>query len=196
MFVVCELFFLLLSASVPELDLVFAIAATSSDGEEIYKLMKSTIQSIITNYGVEKIQYGIIHYGDISSTQVKFGAKFPSLENFKSFIDSLPRYFGGRGVDKALVQADQLFKGAAVRPNAKKVLVVMTDNASGRTTNVSISQCSKYFVFQLLLQAAHWISCGKNVPLHLNEEKPCNVCMRRIFLFLPRCFFVTFAFQE
>lgn len=101
--------------------------------------MKSTIQSIITNYGDDKIQYGLIHYGDFSSTQVKFGTKFPSLENFKLLIDTLPRYSGGRGVNEALDQANQLFKGATARPNAKKVLVVMTDNASGRTSNVSIN---------------------------------------------------------
>lgn len=124
------------SASIPELDLAFAITATSSDGEEIYKLMKSTIQSIITKYGDGKIQYGLIHYADVSTTKKTFREKFPSMEKLKLFIGALPRYTGGVAVEKALAQASQLFTDSAVRPKARKVLVMMTDNASGRTTKV------------------------------------------------------------
>jgi hypothetical protein len=121
---------------IPELDLAFALTATSGDGEEMYKLMKSTIKSIITNYGDDKIQYGLIHYGEFAATKITFGDTFPSTDKLKAYIDALPRYTGGVAVNLALEHADRLFKSSKARPQAKKVLVVMTDNASGRTAQV------------------------------------------------------------
>ena len=39
----------------PEIDLVFAIAAGSSYADETFQLMKDTIEEVITEYGIDKI---------------------------------------------------------------------------------------------------------------------------------------------
>jgi hypothetical protein len=49
----------------------------------------------------------------------------------KVFIDALPRDSSGALINKALEEATKVFQRAGVRPNAKKVLVVITDRRSG-----------------------------------------------------------------
>lgn len=49
----------------------------------------------------------------------------------KAYIEALSRDPSGALINKALEEANRVFKDPGVRPNAKKVLVIITDRRSG-----------------------------------------------------------------
>jgi len=111
----------------PEIDLAFALSSTSASFTETYKLMKDTINTIVNDYGIEKIHYSIIVFGASPKTFVQFSEKFPNSKNLVAFISALPRRSGGPSLDEALKEGRKLFQNQFARPHAKKFLVVITD---------------------------------------------------------------------
>ena len=118
---------------IPEIDLTFALSATSTSAENTYPLMKEAVKMIINRYGVNKIHYSVIVYGNVVTTRVSFADKIPGPEDLKTLIEALPEVNGGSSLGKALKEANRVFDGSGVRPNAVKVLVVITDKSSGMT---------------------------------------------------------------
>ena len=118
---------------IPEIDLTFALSATSTSAENTYPLMKEAVKMIINRYGVNKIHYSVIVYGNVVTTRVSFADKIPRPEDLKTLIEALPEVNGGSSLGKALKEANRVFDGSGVRPNAVKVLVVITDKSSGMT---------------------------------------------------------------
>ena len=118
------------SENVPEIDLAFALSATSATSGDTYALMKKTIKAIITRYGIDKIHYSFIVFANTATIKVDFGKTFPSKDALKQALDGIPKENGATGLDKALEQAKALFESNDVRPNAKKVLVTLMDEAS------------------------------------------------------------------
>lgn len=116
---------------VPELELGFALAAASTNSHDIYELMKNAIKSIIDEYEIDRVRYGLIVFGDSASIKVNFQDSF-TVEELKQFIGLTRAPRRGAALDKALEEAKKMFKAPGVRPYARKVLVVMTDKASGR----------------------------------------------------------------
>ena len=119
-------------AAVPELELGFAIAADSSESDKTFTLMKDTVTSIIDKYGMGRVRYGLIVFGDSASIKANFRDGF-QLEQLKTLIEISVKEPSGAALDKALEEAKKLFTGAGVRGDARKVLVVITDKASGRS---------------------------------------------------------------
>ena len=129
--------------NMPNIDLAFAISAVSANSNQSYELMKNTIKQFIDQYGVEKIHYSLILYGDVAVTVVNFNHTFPpSASDLKATIDAQPPISGGPFHDNALEEAFEVFNRTEGRPNAKKVLVVMTDETSGSDSN-SLSSAVK-----------------------------------------------------
>ena len=126
---------------IPELDLGFAIAAGSFDADETFQLMKDTISAIIGEYGLDKIRYGLIVFGDTASIKIQFG-DFSNIDNMLRYLNILPKKRSGAALDEALEEAERLFLSSGARPNAKKVLVVITDLASGKTPS-QVSEAAK-----------------------------------------------------
>ena len=112
---------------IPEIDLAFALSSTSASSSETHKLMKDTINAIVNEYGIDRIHYSIIVFGSSPKTFVQFSEKFPRAQVLKDFVSALPRREGGPSLDEALQEGRRLFLSPFVRPNAKKVLVVITD---------------------------------------------------------------------
>ena len=50
--------------NVPTLDVAFAISATATDAETNFKLMKDTITAFADMYGMSKINYAVVAYGE------------------------------------------------------------------------------------------------------------------------------------
>jgi hypothetical protein len=94
-----------------EVDLAFAISASSRDADTIYALMKDTIQSIIDICGGSKIRYSLIIFGSQPSTRLSFAENMPEAEELKNFVRNLPRRSGVPAIDKAMQEAQRLFDG-------------------------------------------------------------------------------------
>ena len=92
--------------------------------------MKDVIKSAVDTYAMRKLRYGIVVYGSKPVTWTDFGDEFSSDEDLKTLIDSLPRPKDRPALDEALIKGKELFDKSQDRPNAKKVLVVITDKKS------------------------------------------------------------------
>ena len=115
----------------PEIDLGFAIAAGSLDADETFQLMKDTISKIVTEYGLATIRYGLIVFGDTADIKIQF-SNLTKVENLLRYISVVPKKKSGAALDEMLKEAETMFSAAGGRPRARKVLVVITDLASGK----------------------------------------------------------------
>ena len=104
---------------VPTVDLAFALSATATDADTNFKLMKDTITSFADMYGISKINYAIIAYGEKQRTWVDFQSQPSDFEDLKKLVDAISRETGVVALDKAIDEARKLFDGA--RPQARKV---------------------------------------------------------------------------
>ena len=105
----------------PETNVAFAISATGTEAHETHKFIKDIIKSIITTYGIRKLQYSVIVYGDSVSPEVTFGDIFKSNADLIKAIDSIPGVTGSPSFDKALEEAKEQLMSPFLRPYAAKV---------------------------------------------------------------------------
>lgn len=126
-------FFCLLTGKLPtpEIDLGFAIAAGSLYADETFQLMKDTIEEVIMEYGIDKIRYGLIVFGDTATVKIEFSNN-TNVDELINYLNIVIKTKGGAALDEMLKEAEGLFSAAGIRPLAKKVLVVITDVASGK----------------------------------------------------------------
>ena len=96
--------------------------------------MKDTIAAIISEYRLDKINYGLIVFGDAATIQIQFG-EYSNVNDLLRDLRFTPKKRSGASLVDALREADSLFSSSDVRPHAKKVLVVITDLASGEASS-------------------------------------------------------------
>lgn len=113
----------------PLIDLTFALSATSVSFTTTFTLMKKTVQSIAQKYGVDRIHYGVIVFGSVATKHIDFAANLPNRDELVREVSQLPLEEGKPDLVLALQEAKRVFEMKEVRPNAKKVLVVILDNA-------------------------------------------------------------------
>lgn len=123
-------FFHLETASVPLLDLGFAISASSQHAMKVFKLMKESIGRIIERYKTSNIRYALLTFGDFANRNVNFTSDPPSSEALKKSIENIRQPSGEPNLKTALEEAKMMFKEAPSRPGAKRVLVVIMDKKS------------------------------------------------------------------
>ena len=109
-----------------DIDLGFALAASSGEAEETFSLMQNVIRAIVDKYGQSSMRYMTIVFGENATVSFSFADTFSSDENLKAFIASLRRSQGLPDVEKALKEARNVFYRNA-RPEAKKILVLFMD---------------------------------------------------------------------
>ena len=117
---------------IPELELGFAIAAGSLYADETFQLMKDTISAIIRGYGLGKIKYALVVFGDTAAMKIQF-SDHTDVNNLLQFLSIIPKKRSGAALNEALKEAEGLFSSADIRPHARKVLVVITDLSSGKS---------------------------------------------------------------
>lgn len=128
---------------VPELDLGFAIAATSLQADKTFQLMKDTIAEIVKAYKLDKINYGLIVFGDTASIKIQFGG-FNKVDSLLRYLAVIPKQTKGAALDEMLKEAERLFAASGSRAHARKVLVVITDLASGLSSSQLIDAAKKW----------------------------------------------------
>ena len=106
-------------ADVPTVDLAFAISATAADANANFKLMKDVITSFADMYGMAKVNYALIAYGQSSTKWLDFQSQPADAQALKTTVDGIPREGGVGALDKAIEEARKLFDGS--RPHARKV---------------------------------------------------------------------------
>ena len=128
---------------VPLVDLGFALSASASDASKNFAKMKSVINSIIDQYSISRLKYGVVVYGDDAKTVIDFQRVFPKEEDLKQYLSSVTPATGGSRLDKGLAQGEQLFVSGGARPNARKVLVVFTDKKSTGNEQMAQAEAKK-----------------------------------------------------
>lgn len=113
----------------PKLDLVFAISSTSTDADETFKLMTSTISSLVQKYDSSNIRYGLLVYGKDYAIVVDVKNN-TDAENVNKQLATVAPLVGGSALDKVLKAAAEMFSQAGDRLDADRVLVIMTDKSS------------------------------------------------------------------
>ena len=115
---------------IPLVDLGFALSASASDASKNFDKMKSVINSIIDQYSISRIKYGVVVYGYNATTVIDFQQVFLKEENLKQYLSTVQPASGGSSLERGLTEGKELFEAGGTRPNARKVLVVFTDKKS------------------------------------------------------------------
>ena len=83
---------------------------------------------MIDQYGTSSLQYAVITFGNIPITRISYNAAFLDDEALKRLVNSVQKSSGAL-LHSALAEAKQFFETQG-RPDAKKVLVVISDAKS------------------------------------------------------------------
>ena len=90
--------------------------------------MKEIIDWVISKYGVGKIQYGVVVFGNTPTVKVRFTQPVTE-EQLKNILLTTTPNRGGSNLERALDEVGNLFESSP-RPDAKRVLVLVTDRQS------------------------------------------------------------------
>lgn len=117
----------------PRLDISFVVSTTAVDADDNFKLIKSTIESIIEQYGVKKHLYSMVVFGQNANIILPF--QKTTKDSLLSVIKSAQPPTGSPDLVKALQTTKQLFfqPSGGARPDSRKIIVVMIDRKSVNT---------------------------------------------------------------
>lgn len=116
------------------MDLAFVISTTAVDQEKNFEKTKEIIKGTVEKFGLNRVRYSLITFGATPDVKIRFDNVFDTEEELGKFVDNVKKAIGEAALDKALEEARYLFALAEdVRPNASKVLVVITDKKSDST---------------------------------------------------------------
>ena len=106
------------------------ISATAVNADRTFDLIKDTIKSIVTKYGIVRIHYAAVVVGEVATVSFNFRSHFPDRESLKLAVGSLPRNVEDPKLDLGLEEAKRIFDGPGARIHAERVMVVITDKTS------------------------------------------------------------------
>lgn len=113
------------------MDLAFVISTTAVDQDKNFKKTKEIIKETVEKFGLHRVRYSLITFGATPDVKIRFDNVFDTEEQLGKLVDNVKKAFGDAALDKALEEARYLFALAEdARPNAMKVLVVITDKKS------------------------------------------------------------------
>lgn len=121
--------------NIPLIDLTFAVSTTSVQADRTNYLIKRTINSIVLQYGVSRIHYSVIFFGSVATTYFDFSNAPPDQHDLVRAVSHLPKGEGSPDLSEALKEARRVYELRQVRPNARRFLVVIMDNASVSNEN-------------------------------------------------------------
>ena len=122
----------------PKIDLMFVLSSQSSKSFKTFPHMKDVVTNIMQNYSTNQIHYAVVLYGNEPSVVLKFSQGITDPDRLVELVSSASNIPGGSALDKALQKAKQLFTDDdAVRPDARQILVVMTDDESSGDREVA-----------------------------------------------------------
>jgi len=113
------------------MDLAFVISTTAVDQDKNFEKTKEIIKETVEKFGLHSVRYSLITFGATPDVKIRFDNVFDTEEELGTLVDNVKKAFGDAALDKALEEARYLFALAEdARPNAMKVLVVITDKRS------------------------------------------------------------------
>ena len=113
------------------MDLAFVISTTAVDQDKNFEKIKEIIKETVEMFGLHRVGYSLITFGATPDVKIRFDSVFDTEEELGNVVDSVKKALGNAALDKALEEARYLFALAEdARPNAMKVLVVITDKRS------------------------------------------------------------------
>ena len=110
----------------PDIDLVFALSAAAVDADDTFDKIKDTVDTIIKQYGRDKIRYALMTFGDTASVVVDF-SDGRGKEALRATVQQLRRPNGEPDVERALKEAEKLFDNAPPRPGSRRIVVIFVD---------------------------------------------------------------------
>ena len=129
--VITSLFiFILGTTRFPRLDISFVVSTTAVDSGDNFKLIKSTMESIIKQYGVKKHLYSMVVFGRNANIISPF--QKTTKDSLLSLIKGARLASGSPDLVNALETTKQLFfqLSGGARPDSRKIIVVMIDKKS------------------------------------------------------------------
>lgn len=151
---------------VPLVDLGFALSVSSSDASKNFDKMKSVIDSIIDQYSIIRIRYAVEVFGNDTNTALEFHQSFTKGNDLKRYLTTVIPVSGGSRLDIGLKEGGDLFESEGTRPNAHKVLVVITDKKS-----TGDDQAAETAAKELLEQGIKVIAIGLGSESDITELK-------------------------
>lgn len=117
---------------------MFVLSSQSSKSFQTFPYMKAILTDIMQNYSTNMIHFAVVLYGNEPSVILRFSDGVTDPDRLVALISSAANVPGGSALDKALQTAKQIFaEDEAVRLEARKILVVITDEKSSGDTEVS-----------------------------------------------------------
>lgn len=110
------------------------MSAAAVDADDTFDKMKDTLDTIIKQYGADKIRYALMAFGSTSSVIVNFGDDH-GKDELRTIVEQLSRPAGDPDLKNALETAESLFDNAPPRPGSRKVLVIFIDKKSTSSRN-------------------------------------------------------------
>ena len=111
---------------------MIALSATAADSEANFKLMKETVSSVIDRYGIGKVRYSVILFGNTIDMTYGFRDNLTHKEELMGVISKLPKRMTGRpAVGAVLRKVVEIFNSGEVRTGSTKAFIVIMDNTSG-----------------------------------------------------------------
>lgn len=105
------------------------MSAAAVDAEDTFDKMKDAVDTIIKQYGTEKMRFAVVTFGSRSSVDLNFGA-YRDKDQLRTTIQQLSRPDGDPDIERVLKEAQNLFEKASSRPGSRKVLVIFIDKKS------------------------------------------------------------------
>jgi nucleotide-binding universal stress UspA family protein len=105
-------------------DIVFVLGARNPHASRDFDTMKKIAQEMLRQPRVESTRHGFVTYGD--KAQTRLTSDLPK-EILTQLLDLVPWQKEGTRIDRGVVRGIELFNQPS-RPNAKKVLVVFTND--------------------------------------------------------------------
>lgn len=117
---------------------MFVLSSQSSKSFQTFPYMKAILTDIMQNYSTNMIHFAVVLYGNEPSVILRFSDGVTDPDRLVALISSAANVPGGSALDKALQTAKQIFaEDEAVRLEARKILVVITDEKSSGDTEVA-----------------------------------------------------------
>ena len=76
---------------VEKVDMIVAISSTAIRGEDNFQKAKDVVQSIINEYGRERLHYGVILFGKPPRTAVHLSDYYDTDDQLMAVINAFPR---------------------------------------------------------------------------------------------------------
>ena len=98
--------------SIPEMDLLLAISTTATESEDNLRYSKEVIYKIIEKYGIRKIKYSLLTFGQEPYVYFKFNSIFDDVDRLKLAIDGGKMKSSGASLQKAMEKSKEMFDEA------------------------------------------------------------------------------------